>query len=321
MYFNSNLISKQKLIVADGLAGGGKILISNLLAGLPKVDQWFGDYITEQICALVYLKKIDLDIAVNFLKNNYNKVFFESVILRHSNLRKSDKSSFQKHPRYKSIKGRLKDDDQKVFANFKGKVIVHFLTHFISNYSEPIFKSFKKQLLFISMLRSPLNVSMINHLAKWSIKWEGNVSRDGILRIWHNNYKKNFPFFIKNQTKEYLEANKYEKAILIISSYLKKTSKIKKFEKKYGSKIILIPFENLITNPTFYLNFISKNLSVKQDLITKYVLKKNIVPRNFDLSSHDQEGIKFIRDKVSKKYLNELISLNNFYHKPIIQKY
>ena len=321
MYFNCNLISRQKLVVADGLAGGGKILIANLLAGLPKVDPWMGDFITEQICALVYLKRLDLNTAVNLLKNNYNKVFFESVILRHSNLRKSDKSSFQKHPRYKSLKKRLGSSDQKIFSTYKEKVILHFLTHFISDFSEPIFKNFKKQLLFIRMLRSPVNVSMINHLATWTTRWEGNKSRDGILRLWNKDLKKNFPFFIKDEINDYLNCNKYEKALMIILFYIDNNLKIKKLEKKYGSKVIIIPFENLITDPVFYLDSISKSLSVKRDLVTKKVLEKNLVPRKFDIESHDQEGFKFLKNRVRKKYFNKIISLNKFYHNQIIKKY
>ena len=171
------------------------------------------------------------------------------------------------------------------------------------------------------MLRSPVNVSMINHLATWTTRWEGNKSRDGILRLWNKDLKKNFPFFIKDEINDYLNCNKYEKALMIILFYIDNNLKIKKLEKKYGSKVIIIPFENLITDPVFYLDSISKSLSVKRDLVTKKVLEKNLVPRKFDIESHDQEGFKFLKNRVRKKYFNKIISLNKFYHNQIIKKY
>ena len=37
--YNRNLINKQKIIIMDGIPGGGKALLGALLAGIPKVDQ------------------------------------------------------------------------------------------------------------------------------------------------------------------------------------------------------------------------------------------------------------------------------------------
>lgn len=321
MQFKKELFSKQKLIVADGIAGGGKILISNLLTGLPRVDPWIADPINEQMCALLKLKKIKADTATYILKNNYNKIFYDTLLFRDSNFRKSDKSSIINHPRYKDLKGRMHSDDNKVFKKYKDKLIVHFLTHFISNYSEPIFKAFQKKLVFIRLFRSPLNISMIKHLTKWSIKWEKIKTRDGYIKIYNKKFKQNYPFFMRESAAEYMRANSYEKSIIILESVYKKKSNILNFEKKYGSKIITIPFENLILKPKFYLKKISKSLLVKMDKITSKVMKQNNVPRLFDHQLHDTAGIKFIKNKVNKKYFNKLLELNNFYHKNILNKY
>ena len=50
-------------------------------------------------------------------------------------------------------------------------------------------------------------------------------------------------------------------------------------------------------------------------------MKQNNVPRLFDHQLHDTAGIKFIKNKVNKKYFNKLLELNNFYHKNILNKY
>ena len=196
-----------------------------------------------------------METAVYLLRNNYNRFFYDSVLLRNLNFRKSDKSSILNHPRYINFKNRLKTNDKNVYKVFKNKVINHFLTHFVSNCSEPILKAFKNKLLFIRMFRSPLNVSMIKHLAKWSIKWENMKSRDGILKNMIIDIKK-LSFFVNSNLKDYLAANIYERVVIFRIDHLKKIN-LERFGKKYGSRVITIPFENLIVNPNYYMKQIS----------------------------------------------------------------
>ena len=56
--FNRTLINNQKVIIVDGLIGGGKSLISPIISSLPNVDQWMMNYWFDQIVALNHLKKI-----------------------------------------------------------------------------------------------------------------------------------------------------------------------------------------------------------------------------------------------------------------------
>ena len=321
MDFRNKLLTKNRVIFLDGIAGGGKILLAKLLTALPKVDQFIDNAYSEQICAITFLKKIKLSTAVHLIENNFNRVFYESIILRNVNFRKSDQTTILDHPRYGMIKNRLKSDDKKVFNKYKKKVIIHFYTHFISNYSEPIFKVFKNKLLFVRLFRSPLNIYMIRDLANWSIKWEKESSRDGCIRIYSQKHKKNFPFFVKDQLGEYFKSNKYERAILILELFIKNEIKLRKLKERYNSNVVNIPFENLILNPNFYLEKLSKKLFVKRDKLTSKVLKKNNVPRKFNLNKHDNDGLKFLKNKISNKYLDRVKKLNNFYHKNIIKKY
>ena len=119
---------------------------------------------------------------------------------------------------------------------------------------------------------------MIKHLAKWSIKWENMKSRDGILKAYDNRYKK-LSFFRKSNLKDYLAANIYERAVIILELLSKKIN-LERLGKKYGSRVITIPFENLIVNPNYYIKQISNILGIKKDNITSKIIKKNYVPRN-----------------------------------------
>ena len=83
---------------------------------------------------------------------------------------------------------------------------------------------------------------------------------------------------MKDMTKEYFLANKYERAIMIIEKNL--NTKILKNDKlkKYKSSEIIIPFENLIRDPKNYLNKICKSIKSKIDKNVLKLFKKIMYP-------------------------------------------
>ena len=321
--FRRELITGQKIIITDGIAGGGKDLICKLISSLPKVDQWVLDYRLDQIAALCNIKKMDLDTATYLIKSNFNANFYDNSMLRVSNFRKSDKTGVPNHPRFKKFfKERMNPDDKKVFLKFKNKIFFHYCAHMTANFAEPFFRAFKKQLLFIQLFRSPLNAQMLEHLASWSKIWEKSKSRDGYIKLYNKKLKKNFPHFVSDVSDTYLKANKFEKAVIILEKiYNKRKINLNIYEKKYGSKVIRIPFENLVINPKKYLYKISKILNVKIDWTVLKVMKKNNVPRNFILSDHDEVGKEFMVSKIKNQYFKRLIKLNDYYKKFILNKY
>ena len=57
---------------------------------------------------------------------------------------------------------------------------------------------------------------MINRIANWTLQIQKSKSRDGHIKFFDKNLRKNLPYFMMSKHKEYLLANKYEKAIMII---------------------------------------------------------------------------------------------------------
>jgi len=320
--YNRNLINKQKIIIMDGIPGGGKALLGALLAGIPKVDQYILNPNIDQTVSLLDAKKIDFDTAVYLLRTNHNLLFYDNAMFRHTNFRKSDLTSITKHPRYKYIKQRMASDDKKVYQKFKNNIVIQYCTHFTSNFSKPYFAAFKKQLIFIKLIRSPINLEMIKHLALWSMKWEQTKCRDGYIKFYEKKYKKNYPHFMQSKFKEYLKSNKYERAILLMLwAYKKKELNNFIYEKKYGSKIMVLPFENLITNPKKYLKLISKYTDSKLDKIFFSTLKKEKVPRKINLKIDAENTFKFLKNRVKKKYFDKLVRLNEFYENDVLKKF
>ena len=320
MSLNKNLITNQKIIISDGIIGGGKRLLSDLISSLPKIDQWMLDYKIEQTIGLFYLNKIDLNTAKYILRSNYNQMFYDNTMLRHANFRKSDLTSVTKHPRFKLIKKRLKPNDKFIFKNYKNKIILHFCTHNISIFSKPLFESFGKNLIFLQLLRSPLNVDVLKRISFFTDVWKKTSGRYQLVTKYSAKHKQNVPFFI-NKINQYCKANKYEKAILIIEKIFdRKKLNLSKYKKKYKSKIISIPFEKFIAEPKIFIKKIASNLGVKMDSVSLGVIKKNSLPRRFLLEKNNKDGIKYIKNKVRKSFFLRLIEVNKFYEENILNK-
>ncbi len=348
----TELTIKKQVIFTDGLIGGGKTLISNLVSGLNNVEQWVYETNFQRICQYNALKKIDLDTSVDFIKKIYNEKYFDQFILRHANFRKFDISSIFNHPRKKKILKRLDFTDSQAKTKIKNtKMILQYMTHALAPFSEPIFKAFKKKLLYILILRNPFNIYTITWLSKWVTKFERKNNRAGRVNFIYNRKGNLLPFELyKNSNKrEYVRINNYEKAIFLIELYyLNCLKNLKKFSRKYESSLFIIPFETLSANPKKYLKKISEKIKVKLDKKDLKNFKINKVPRensektfkifkydyrkNFNksylsqLNKNNSRGTKvlkydFLKKKVSKKYFNKILNLEKFYLDKILNEY
>ena len=127
---------------------------------------------------------------------------------------------------------------------------------------------------------------------------------------------------MRNKSKEYFKANKYERAILIMEwFYGKKEFKDFSLQKKYKSKIIVIPYENLITKPFKYFKTISKLIKSKLDHIFFSQIHKEKIPRKINLALDEKKAINFLRNKIRKNYLSKILKLNILYNKEVIKKF
>ena len=320
--FKRKIINNQKLIITDGMPSSGKALICNLISSLPKVDQWILNHYIDQTVALNKFGKLSLEASKYLILTNHNAFFHDNLLLRHSNFRKKDITSLQNHKRFKFLKERISGDETSIIKKFKNKVIVHYCVHFTSIAKKLFFETFKKNLIYVQIIRSPISLLMIRRIAQWSINIEKIKSRDGYIKYFDKKNKKNIPYFLIKKSKEYLSANKYERAIIIIATNLnKETINSKKLNKKLKSTEIIIPFENLLKNPIKNLNRIGVSLNVKVDKFTFKSIKENNLPRELDYDKEKQNTLKFLKKKIRKKYFLKLLKLEKFYFNHVIKKY
>ncbi|MBT6112480.1 MAG: hypothetical protein HOH03_02615, partial [Candidatus Marinimicrobia bacterium] len=196
-----------KVVVVDGLVGGGKGLISQIISALPGVEMWVHRPQMEQVCGLRHLDHISTKGAVALIKNWVDEEAYNLSMLRNANFRHKDMSSIFKYPRKFSYLFRLFEDvESKAMENFdKNDRILNFMTHSNTAYALPLFEALGKRLIYIRFVRSPMTEYMHNHLARWSNRW-GKDIRSGMLLYQGEKIggqKKYFPFFLSNNDHNY----------------------------------------------------------------------------------------------------------------------
>ncbi len=304
------------------MPSSGKALLCDLISSLPKVDPWVMLHYIENIVALNKLGKIDNLTSEYLLKTNHNVFFHDSLLLRNSNFRKNDITSLQKNVKSNILKLRLDNNENKVLKKNRNKVITHYCLHFTAIAKKILFQTFKEKLIYIQVYRSPITFSMINRIANWTLQIQKSKSRDGHIKFFDKNLRKNLPYFMMSKHKEYLLANKYEKAIMIIEKNFKtKAINNKNISKKYKSIEIIVPFENLLKDPKKYLKKICKIINSRIDKFALKSLKKNNVPRKYNLDKEKLITLKLLRNKIRPKYFDKLINLEKLYEKNILSRF
>ena len=131
-----------KVIVSDGLIGGGKGLISQILSALPNVEMWIHNPQIEQICGLHHIKHISMDGAVAILRSMFDEEANNLSISRNVNFRFKDMSSIFRYTHKLEYLNRLfESEESKAMKKFveKGRIL-NFMTHSNTAYSLPLFK-------------------------------------------------------------------------------------------------------------------------------------------------------------------------------------
>jgi len=286
---NSPVLSRSakmlnKVIVVDGMIGGGKNLVSIIASSLPKVEMWCHKVEIEHICALNYLGHISLNGAKTLIQTWVDEEFFNLSMSRNTNFRPSDYSSMFHYVKPLKYLKRLFEDKSKAIDRVsKEKPALNLMTHVNTHYSEPIFEALGERLIYIRVTRHPLTTYMLKHNIRWTERW-GKENRDTQLlyEVQDENLNLvNLPFCAKDFGKKYLNANSTDRTILLFNEWIRKSDIfIDDIKKTTKAKIIEIPFEKFVFQPNDYVKKIAASLGVEPDNFTYKMMKKQKVPRS-----------------------------------------
>lgn len=272
----------QQLVLVDGQPGSGKAVLDSAIASMDRVELLQFSTQIERVCALRDLGKITGDGAETMIKLEADLVLYNTMMSRNVNFRVSDQSSaFKDSNFWVYIKRLFAKGDKLILDRIKNeRPILHFMTHSMLGFSEPIFNSFGDKVAIIEIVRHPMSmlVSQTRYIEEWTTH-EGMLRQvaDPFLR-----YKdKQVPFWVKGYEELYCKSNPVERAIYVMRHQIEKVELFKnKFREIYEMQCITIPFEKYVIDPWPYLEKIETLLKTEMTRKTKKMLRKAGVPRN-----------------------------------------
>ena len=310
---NSQLNLVNKVVVVDGMIGGGKNLLSSIVSSLPNVEMWIHRTQIEQICALFHLGHISLDASKTLINKWLEEEIINQNMSRNVNFKPSDISSIFNDVSPLRYFKRLFNSPIKAKENVKRELpILNLMTHVNTSYSKPLFEALGDRLIYIRVSRHPMTINMIKHNKNWTDRWQLDDRHSYIL---YNNNKVNLPFFAKSFEEKYLTSNSTDRAILLFDHWIRNGDLfLDNVKKSFNSIIIEIPYENFIFEPNKYVEKISKSLGVKPDNKTKKMMQKQKVPRTFAEQLKNEVNLKNKFDPVKKNLkLSDIFSLGRAY--------
>ena len=274
----------KKIIIVDGMIGGGKNLISSIMSSLPNVEMWSVKPEIEQVCALHHLGHISLDAAKTLINNWADEEIYNHSMSRNINFKPSDHSSVFYAPRpLRYIKRLFKSPSEATESLKKEMPVLNLMTHINTSYAEPLFEALGERLIYIRTTRHPMSKYMLKHNRKWNERWTIDDRHGPILyKTFDQSCKSiHLPFYAKNIEKTYLDANSTDRSILLFDLWIRNSDDfIDKVKKSTKASIFEIPYEKFVFQPETYIKKIALSLAVTPDNVTNNMMRRQGVPRN-----------------------------------------
>lgn len=296
----------KKIVIVDGMIGGGKNLISSIVSSLPNVEMWLHKPKIEQICLLHHMGHISLDATIILIKTWMDEEIYNQSMSRNTNFKPSDQSSVFYNARPLRYFKRLFKSPLKTAESIKKEMpVLNIMTHVNTSYAKPLFEALGERLIYIRFVRHPMSTYMIQHNKNWTKRWETGGRYGHMLYETMDQDSKsiNLPFYAKNLEKTYLNANSTDRAILLFDQWIRSGDDfINKVNKSTKATIFEIPYENFVFDPQMYIKKIALSLGVTPDNETNKMMHRQGVPRGSLTDTPKSKVYKICGWKQPKKF-------------------
>ncbi len=274
-----------KIVFVNGFSASGKTMVAPIISSMQNVESLIYPYEIEWISSIYYCDGIEKNFYLEFLKQYADHTIYNQMMGRNSNLRPSDISSVLQSRKKLLYLKRLFNKGDNLIPNkiIKEKPIINYTSSHLFFFINDIGEAFKKRVLFIETIRSPLYMfRQIKILFK-----EVYMQRPEKVFTFqaHNEFGKSFffDFFSKDDVFKDINLNNLNELVI---SYIERIFKFYfnfNFSKidMSGGKLIFLPFEKFVLNPNKWINSILNFLEIDNDKNLINELKKQKVPRKF----------------------------------------
>ena len=274
----------QKIIIVDGLIGGGKGMLSPIISTLPGVEMWLHRPQWEIICQLNFISSITDEAAKFFLGFSSDYDVYNQLIGRELNVRPFDINGIfnsKKTIGYSRRLLRKEVSDEVVRDIYESKPVLNYMTHANTACSRPLFEVFGERLIYIRLTRSPSNDYMLRHLMRWTSKWESSDVRAGMVNFKTSGVAENVPYIMAGKEEAYINGSRIDKAILLLKEWQEVGDDlIDSMRENSKSRIFEIPFEKFVLDPFNYMSDIAGSVGTIVNSRTKKMMRKQNIPRD-----------------------------------------
>lgn len=265
------------VVFVGGLPACGKSLLTAIVGSLERVEMQRYNYTIEHLCSLYFLGKLGEDVVAAMIRMQTDLDLYNLMMGRETNFRFKDCSSIFKNPKpWRYLRRLFYPGGAEAVDRIKSKrPILHILTHNVMMHCIPLALALEDRFHLVEMVRHPLYM-----IKQWYLYIEryGKDPRD--FNIWYDYNGHSLPFFAKEWEDLYVCSNAMDKTIYGLERSIRFNEEaFQKLPQDQKAKVLIIPFEKLVTDPLPYLRQIEKLLGTRMTVLTRRELKKQKVPR------------------------------------------
>lgn len=291
----------------EGITRSGKFLLANLLAAFPQIEppQYYG--LLENIPYLVKAGLIESATAQNMLRCEVDFHFYEMLIGRNFNLRRSDKSSIYNHPQYRQLMNRSTDKNRDQLLK-RGKdhhslFVIHEGMSFMPFY----FRALPK-LRVLHITRNPIALVYSWYQRGLGKRW----GKDPLLFQLALDYQgQPVPWFALDWAAEYRRLSPMNRVIRSII-YLERAAKTsyQKLPSQRQHRILRISYESLVSQPSEVIKRMEKFLRITVSPDIQKILRREKLPN--PQAEDVTAKLQFIKHKADSQLLQQLVAIADY---------
>lgn len=285
---------EKDLAVVTGMTRSGKSVLGPIVCSFQRSERYFMDHVFEQFPMLNGIGSMSDEIAVYLLRHSFDVMTYDNMIGRNSNFRFNDFSSIWKTNDPGIYFSRLNaSEGDSVYEKIKKEKPLFVLNlHNGLMYASILFKAFPS-LKMIHIKRHPIDLVHSWYLKKYGDNFYENPRVACLTIKWKENI---LPFYAAGWEKKYLGLSEMDRIIHLISRLIKGHEEVyESLSPKYKKQVMIVPFEELVTDPKPYLEKICDFLDTEETLYTPIKLQQERCPRTLNESDRLKK-----RDEIKK---------------------
>ena len=293
------------------MTSSGKSMLAPIVSSLNNAERIMFNFVLEQFPMLQYLGAISDDTVKYLIRYTLDLMLYDNMIGRDVNFRFSDETSVWNTNNPKIYFERLfLNEGIQVFENMKKNQFISVLcTHNAVWHSKVYFKAFPA-IKMLHCKRNPVNI-----IFRWYEKGFGSqFYSDPQNRLLTFKWNKNIlPYYAFGWEEKYLKLSEIDSIINMVYHISKQHIKsYNSLSKKHQNQILILPFENFVTDPNKHLEKICSFLNTKESSFTQINLKNENIPRDKKNNDTKEKLIK-IKKLASKESFELLLLMNESY--------